>query len=304
MPLGRPRSPLRTQHSHTGVELGGVILTDTDLARIGRLARWYCLSAAHLARVESSPTIWHPALAAPEQETAFANRVLGIRRRLARLATVAENGTHIGAPVGKAMLGNLEVAWFCTSYGGTAAQAPWRLSANISPLLAHHAFAAADVGFQLESLRIPTGPQDGFIVLAEREIRTKVDQYGDDVIKEIESPFRGANSVINKNPDLAVMHANRTTYIAVEVERDRTRPLRSYREKLAAYEANPAVLAVWYLCDHPTVARRVARAAGQVFGDNSGFPLRIRTLTHHPLFVEIPDLGRDANLLADLARLG
>lgn len=300
---GRPRSPMRVI-TERGREAGGVVLTDLDLARINRLARWYCVPAEYLVRAETDPALWHPDLApTPEQADDMGRRVYGAKRRLGKLVRIADNGTHVGAPVGSAELGNRLTGWFATSYGGTAAGAPWRLTGSISPVIGRHAFAAADVGLQLETLRIAGDDSPGFRVLSEREIRTRVDQFGDDVIPDIESQFRTDNGTIRKSPDLAVMDAAGENYIAVEVERDTRRPLKSYRDKLTAYENNPRVLAVWYLCDQPGVMKRVGRAATQVFGQNSGFPLRIRGLVHHPAFVEIPNLSRDANLLADLARI-
>lgn len=301
MTAGRSPSPLR-HIGDGGADLGGVIVTDLDLERLTVLARWYCLSAAHVARRESPKETWHPALAGAPNE--FDARVHAVRRRLTRLGRIAGNGKHAASLVGNAALPSRETGWFATPYGGTAAGMPWRMASSVSPFLANHAFAAADIGLQMESLRIPAGPPNGFRVLAEREIRTRVDQFGDDVIPEIGSKYRTDSGSINKSPDLAIMDHTGTNYVAVEVERDPRRPLKSYRDKLTAYQGNPAVLAVWYLCDTQAVASRVGRAANQLFGAGSGFPLRIRTLDHHDSFVEIPNLIRDANLLADLNRLG
>lgn len=296
---GRPRSPLRMVGA-LGQDRGGVVLTDLDLARLRRLARWYCLTPEHLARAEEMEA--RLSGAAPDQSS-FPARVLSIKRRLARLDRIIETGSHAGSPVGSAVLGHHKTGWFCSPYGATAAGAPWRLLSTISPVLAHHAFSAADIGLQIESLRIPAGPPNGFRVLAEREIRTRVDQFGNDVTPDIESKHRTDTGAINKSPDLAILDHTGGNYIGIEVERDPRRPLKSYRDKLSAYEKNPAVLAVWYLCDTQAVANRVGRAATQIFGKDSGFPLRIRVLAHQPAFVEIPNLNRDANLLADLARL-
>lgn len=302
MTAGRSPSALR-QISRGGKDLGGVIVTDLDLERLTVLGRWYCLSASHVARRETPKSVWCPAMTRTGSSVEFDARVHAVRRRLTRLSRIAEKGSHVGPLVGNAALPNGRTGWFATPYGGTAAQVPWRLLPTISPFIAHHSFAAADIGLQVESLRVQGGPPDGFRVLAEREIRTKVDQFGDDVSPGVESKFSTNSGSITKSPDLAVLDETGANYVAVEVERDPRRPLKSYRDKLTAYQRNPAVLAVWYLCDTQAVASRVGRAANQLFGAGSGFPLRIRTLDHHDSFVEIPNLARDVNLLNDLGRL-
>lgn len=306
--MGRPRSSMRAVSERQGRDAGGVVFTDDDLTRLHRLARWYCLSADHLARMEMPEATWLPEVSGLDvggTTHEYDRKVYAIKRRLARLCRIEPVGSTVGPPVGSTIVGGGKTAWFCTPYGRTAADVPWRLTTTISPVIAPHAMAAADVGFQIESLRIPGGPVDGFPVLAEREVRSRIDLNGDDVAAEMESLYRNDGAGIRKSPDLAILDSTRRKYVAVEVERDRRRPISSYREKLIAYERNPgSVRAVWYLCDHQSVARRVARAATEVFGQNSTYPLRVRVLEHHPTFVRVPNLSADTNMMADLASLG
>lgn len=77
---------------------------------------------------------------------------------------------------------------------------------RISPFITAHAFAAADVGLQLERVRIPGGPADGFRVLSEREVRTGVDQYGEPVTARVESRYATDAGVAMKSPDLVVLN--------------------------------------------------------------------------------------------------
>lgn len=173
----------------------------------------------------------------------------------------------------------------------------------INPMFAAHAWTAADVGMQLERL--------GHRVLSEREMSTGIDAAGDEVTIASASKFTPTNGTpVQKKPDLAVLGQG-GRYIAVEVERRERRPPRVYREKLEAYEANPAISAVWYLCGSENVRKRVVAAAEKVFGNRTTFPLRIQLLRNLGGFYEVAgltpvpelELPGHPRLLADLAAL-
>ena len=70
-------------------------------------------------------------------------------------------GSQVGPVVGSVALSGRVTGWYCTGYGATAADVPWSMPARISPFITDHAFAAADVGLQLERSRIRDGPVDG-----------------------------------------------------------------------------------------------------------------------------------------------
>lgn len=250
MPV-RPRTAIRD------VNGSGLMLTEQDLARVAALARWYCLTGDHLARMEHPTAMWHPGLGC-DPEDFDARQVRAVKRRLTRLSQIADAGAHIGPVVGSVALPARVTGWFCTAYGATAADVPWTMPQRISPFVTAHAFAAADIGTQLERVRIPDGPADGFQVLAEREIRTGVDRFGEHVGAKVESKYVTDAGLAMKSPDLVVLDRARSNYIAVEVEGTVGRPLKTYREKMIGYQQNPAVLAVWYVCTRASEGKRDA----------------------------------------------
>lgn len=276
----------------------GVRITDRDIDRIRLLGRWYTLSPAHLARREQDPAIWHPdhpnsvTPAAAEQ---WARAVDNVRHRLTRLKQITSDparkiGPFVGADIGN----NSKTTWFATPIGATAAALPWTLRHTINPLSTAHAWMAADIGMPLEAL--------GLTVVSEREITTGVNHRGDPLPNSLASlHFTKNGSQVRKIPDLAILGPN--GHIAIEVERETSRNLNVYRDKLAAYERNPTVAAVWYICARQSIANRVGNAAGSVFGTTSTFPLRVSIAkTTETGYTPFNPIGRKATVV-DLANL-
>lgn len=261
------------------------------------LARWYSLSPQHIAREELDERIWNPDLnpnPTVEDNEAFGKRTYAVRRRLSKLAGIEEAGTHIGPLVGGGRFDYNASTWFATQYGATALGLPWRLKSTINPQFVRHAWFAADVGLQIE--------RAGFHVLSERELSTGTTIDGEDIGIDLNSPFVNKNTgaMTNKKPDVAVLNTNRDHFIAVEVENDKDRSLNTYAEKLRAYESNPAVFAIWYLCSSQATANRVGNAASSVFGKGSEFPLRIRVIEGRDEWMGIERFPDDVRLMNDL----
>lgn len=261
------------------------------------LARWYSLSPEHIARDEVDERIWNPDLnpnPTAEDRDAFGKGTYAVRRRLSKLASIEESGTHIGPLVGGGRFDYNASTWFATPHGATALGIPWRLKSTINPQFVRHAWFAADVGLQLERI--------GHHVLSERELATGVMVNGDDVALDINSSYvnRNTGTVTNKKPDIAVLNTQQDRFIAVEVENDKDRSLSTYTEKLKAYDANTAISAVWYLCSSQTTANRVGSAASNLFGKGAGFPLRIRVIEGRNDWKGIERLPQDERLMSDL----
>ena len=91
---------------------------------------------------------------------------------------------------------------------------------------------------------------------------------GDDLPIDCTSPYNGAAGTIFKIPDLAIIARDGCSYIAIEIECDLNRPLETYRTKLEAYEQDPTVAAVWYICETERTAKRVRAAAANYPGAN------------------------------------
>lgn len=265
----RPRSAYRAV-TDGGREFG-VQPTSDDRRRLAQLARWYALTAEHLARLEVSPADWFPHVTGATDEplaAAYSTRVTAIKKRLAKLARVEENvGNHTGPLVGSSPSFVNQTAWYCTRYGISVANLPWRFRSSINPQFAAHAFMAADIGTQIEAF--------GHIVYSERELTTRIDRHGGEITAPVESWYTAVSGVRTaKKPDVAVLAADGRHFIAIEVERDQNRPLATYQEKLRAYDDNANISAVWYLCASPATVNRVGAAADRVFGDRD-YPLRI-----------------------------
>lgn len=299
----------------------GLMITDRDEWVLRELVRWYALQSAQLVRrlwIEDKRA-WHPLFGAEactfDKGGAFHKEALKQSLRLGRLARINESATSSVAPVvASTRYGDGIVAWWATPAGARqvglnrrrAGEHGWVNRPSINPLSARHAFAAADIGTQLETY--------GWTVAAERELRRGLLVDGTEMSAEFYSAYRSTNKTrdVMKSPDLAIMSANFDRYIAIEVERESDRPINVYAEKLRAYQLNTCIDAVWYVCMDDTTATRVKRAAERVFGER---PMRVRVRVadqqhgfwHLPLLNSDdnpngqfdPELNSDLNLLND-----
>lgn len=275
----------------------GIVVTEDDKRRIAMLARWYSLSPDHIARDELDERIWNPDLnpnPTEEDRAAFASKVYAVKRRLAKLSRVEESGTHIGPLVGGGRFDYTDSTWFATQYGATAVELPWKLRSTINPQQVRHAWFAADVGMQIERF--------GHTVVSERELSTAVTVEGEELALDFNSAYVNPSSGVttNKKPDVAVMNSEQDKFIAIEVENDKNRSRSTYTEKLKAYDSNPRVAAVWYLCSSQTTANRVGSAASSLFGTGANFPLRIRVIDRENGWMGIERLPQDERLMTDL----
>lgn len=277
--------------------VAGLALTDTDTERLTMLARWYSLSPEHIARSETDESIWNPDLnpnLTDADHDLFRRRAYAVRRRLSKLSSVEESGTHSGPLVGGGRFDYNDTTWFATPYAVTAVGLPWRLKPSINPQFVRHSWFAADVGLQVERL--------GHTVVSERELATGTMASGEDIGMDLNSPYTNARTGVTtkKKPDVAVLNPERTKFIAVEVENDTDRTMNTYVEKLKAYDHNAAVSAVWYVCSSQTTANRVGQAATKVFGGPGSFPLRIRVVETRNRWQGIAHLPHDERLMSDL----
>ena len=289
----RPKSSYRAV-SDRGRSFG-LVLTDLDRQRIEVLGRWHALTVEHLARAEMPAEHWNPSYrdgADDPVSEEFLKHATGIRRRLSKLARINVAGSRSGPLVASELTYGGQTVWYATPHGATATDLAWPGKHRILPQMAAHAGTAADIGQQIEAL--------GYRVLSEREITTGLDRHGAMIETPLESTVIGAEGEqVGKKPDLAVISGDERTFLAIEVERRKSRALSVYTEKLRAYDDNPAVGHVWYLCASENVANRVAIAADKVFGDRD-FPLRIRVLEPHHTWYGIRGLETDERLLSDL----
>lgn len=253
----------------------GVSITDRDKSRLALIGRWYCLSVEHIVRSELDPDLWMPNR--PSSQTAEARKQWQTTRsttyrRLWKLRSIPADPARQIGPLADADLAYTGTsAWFTTRYGGTAAGLPWTMRSGINPIFSAHAWMAADIGMAIEA--------EGHRVLSERELSTGIDRNGTLLPDTLESVYTGpSGSDTKKKPDVAVLAPNGQDYIAIEIERDRSRSVKVYEEKLTAYRGNTSIKAVWYICESATTARRVVQGANRVFGDAGSYPLRITVI--------------------------
>lgn len=250
----RPQSPYRVQRGRRQI---GIWPGPRDATMLKFLARWYCGTASQVARSIN-----------PVSEWADLDRItLAARRRLSELSAVIP-GVGVGPLAGRA-LGPTHTVWHATRRGGEFAGMPWTVDNSISPHLSMHALMAVDVGLQLETAGL------GYRVLSQREVVRGVDINGD----QVPSGMRSESSAGRwAEPDLVVLaapHTGSDRFLAVEVERTASRSLKVYRDKLTAYDENPAVAGVLYACASEAIAARVRAAATEVFSSRT-FPLSVR----------------------------
>lgn len=284
----------------------GVMLTDSDTPRVAQVARWRCLSADHLARLELGKEHWHPAYAntpdgAPTRE--YKARVEAIKRRFSKLARITGNiGAHVGPPVQSVMISHRATGWYTTRYGLSVARVPWTMRHTaVNPVQVPHMWLAADIGYQVEA--------HGVRVLSEREVARSEDFRGrviDAVLGSAGKSTTGAD--VTKRPDVVALAPNGEDYIAIEAERWDDRALGTYVKKLEAYERNPAIHKVWYVCGSEATASRVERAAVEAGVDNDW--LRIRVASNINGLRGLDDLdertlpaGSEPKLMRDLQEL-
>lgn len=284
----------------------GIRVTNRDLGRLETLGRWYTLSAAHLARLEENPRLWSPRYAdhrsATDDDT-FRRRTSTLSQRLTQLKGIVPVPPRgIGPLVSAEMSQYGTAAWSITRYGATAAGLPWpNIKTGINPLFVPHAWMAADIGLALEA--------HGYRVLSERELATGIDRNGYHVTQQLLSHYTGPGGAkIGKKPDLAILHPDGEHYIAVEIERDRSRAVRTYEEKLTAYQGNLGIDRVLYVCESRTTALRVIQGIKRVYGDDANatapdFPVRVTVIEPDAMnyhFMDIDNLN--PVLAADLAQ--
>ena len=288
---GRPKSSHRMM-TDRGRETG-ISPTPTDAKRIALLSRWYSLSAEQITRFELGD--FNGVM--PKDSDTFRKKNYAVKRRLAKLVRVQENpGNHTGPLVGSTYSNSRKIVWYPTRYGTTLASVPWRVRPEINPHFADHAMMAADVGMQVEAL--------GYHVYSERELASGTDRYGEEITINMESYYIArSGQQTGKKPDVAVVSRDERSFIAIEVERDTDRTTTTYVEKLKAYEDNPAVHAVWYVCESEATANRVATAADQVFGTRN-FNLKIKVIGQDSDWMGVPRLTEQENMMNDLRSMG
>lgn len=292
---GRPKEGRRAL-SERGTEYG-VAITPRDRERLIALGRWYTLNTSHLARMELAPLLWHPdhtQLPSSASLQEYDARLYAIKRRFARLGRIQEQpGNQTGPLIGAMRSEIRKASYFLTRYGSTLVGSPWQGRPSINPDSIEHAWLAADIGLQLERARLK--------VLSERELTTGVDWLHTPIDHSYESHYETSEGRrVTKKPDLVIPAPTGDDYIAVEVERGRRWRVAAYTEKLRAYRDNTSIRAIWFVCENDATADRVGSAAERVFGNDSSFPLRIRVATHYGDFYELPNLTRDADLVADV----
>lgn len=227
-----------------------------DFDRLAAVSRWRVLTVVGMLRREWPRERWSeryaPAEGSAEREAwerALDSRLRYVRRRLRLYATTLPRPLVV--PVASVDRGRVYAAGPGLPLVGLPA------GGIVSPFMAPHALACAEVGRRLETW--------GATVATERDIRRAVSERGEPVVASLAAQTdRGPDGAVW--PDLGVP----SQHIAVEVERMRSRPLAHYRARLQAYAFAPdcSVTRVLYVCETHGIERRVLAALdGAELGD-------------------------------------
>jgi hypothetical protein len=176
-------------------------------------------------------------------------------------------------------------------------------------LIVAHTQFAIDIGVQIESqVLTPWGqgkaPSAVPMLLSERELRSGNARDGralPNLSSTHTAPETGKKT--RKEPDLVIVHGDK--YIVIEVEKTAPRsvPMMTYKTKLLAYETNPNIVAVWYICASDGIANRVKSAGKEVLADRKRFPLRVHTASQIGPMWQITTFTEGSLWMQDLGRL-
>jgi hypothetical protein len=282
---------------------------------VTQIARWHTPTSSHLARMMLPVTDWHPQYAAAalaaeglgegewESLAVFRRKVRKVSQRLGTLRRVAR-----GAPVGSFTHELNRPTWYVTPAGIRLADLPFQHTGRPGWTLVAHAWFACDIGVQLEATVLdpwqassPGRPTPRLV--SEKELRSGTTVGGDPLpdLRSVHTAPDGKQT--GKWPDLAVVGAS-GRFVAVEVERTapRRRPIGDYEAKIRAYEANPNVAAVWYVCATEGIAAKVQSAAQNVLV-GGGYPLRVHAARAYGPMLQIGTLAAGSVWMEDLGRV-
>lgn len=250
--------PSVIQYETRGGGVAGIEYQDTDIDMIRHTARWWCVSYDHYYRMRTNRDHWlgyytDPELD-PEQVKEHEARVGRIAHRVSKLARITEQ-----TPLARGRVHDSQTALWATLAGGRLVEAPWTKYPKVVPSRAAHAWAASDIGMELQS--------QGLTVYSEREFSLGMDVHGREVVggKFINSkPGTKALNDHGPRPDLAIAGRGGDKFILVEVERSIAKGYAHFENKLYSYFANPRVGAVWYVVEHGETARRLQKLVTEI----------------------------------------
>lgn len=255
----RTRTASGTEH--------GINLTTRDLAILGGLARW------HAAYVEEVAI-----MAGKKGPRPSANDVAAVRRRLWRLENVIDDGSGESGPLVERSMSNTgRTVWRATPLGARLGGSVWKNHEQFGPNTADHAASATRLGLLIESI-LPAGVR----LYSEREVRRREDFFTAASLPEW-ARFTSATGS-DLAPDMLIVCEATRRLIPVEVERDRDRPHRVYRDKLRAFYGNFDTSAVWYMLATTAPGNRLWKVAQELWLGGPPRPMR--------LVVVGPDAGR------------
>lgn len=243
----------------------GLYLTDRDVDFIRFAAKWWTVSADHYIRKTVSKDEWLPYYTTNPDEGWRYPRYLAIARRMNKFAKLDQY-----APLYAAHVERGSTAYWCTTWGGELIGAPWTKYPSGNITRTAHAWAACDLGMELERL--------GYTIYSEREfanghtVQSEV-VMGGKFLNPIENS-QAPNKDHGMRPDLAIAGSD-DRFIFIEVERESGQSPAKYRNKLMNYYTHDRVAAVWYMTDKPDTFRRITRVHEELKDQSRDMPVRV-----------------------------
>lgn len=243
----------------------GLYLMPRDVEFVKFAAKWWCVSADHFIRKTFDKSEWEPVYLRGENPEWRKAKYHSVSRRVAKFATLDQYAPLLAGRVDRS-----NIAYWCTTWGGELIGAPWTKYPSGNITRAAHAWAACDVGIELERL--------GYTIYSEREFAN-----GHTVDSEVVAGGKFTNPIENSQapnkdhgmrPDLAIAGSD-DRFIFIEVERESGQSPAKYKNKLQNYYTHDRVAAVWYLTDKMDTARRIKRVHDELKDQSRDMPVRL-----------------------------
>lgn len=243
----------------------GLYLTERDVEFVKFAAKWWCVSADHFIRATHPQSEWEDVYLRGESLDWRKSKYHAVSRRMNKFAKLDQYSPLYAARVDRA-----NTAYWCTPWGGELIGAPWTKYPSGNVTRAAHAWAACDVGVQLEQM--------GYTIYSEREFANghTVDSevvMGGKFTNPLETS-QSPNKDHGMRPDLAIAGTD-DRFVFIEVEREAGASPAKYRNKLMNYYTHERVAAVWYLTDKPSTARRIKRIHEELKDTSRDMPVRV-----------------------------
>lgn len=272
-------------------------MTERDVEFVKFAARWWCVSPDHFIRASQNKEVWSHAYTDSKESDWRDRQVFSLTRRMNKFAKLDSY-----SPLHVARFSRDSLAYWCTPWGGDLIGAPWTKYPVGNITRAAHAWAACDIGMDLE--------RRGYTVYSEREFSNghtvgSVPVLGGKFLSALDDS-QSSNKEHGVRPDLAIVGGDESDskFIFVEVERASGRSPAKYKQKLMNYYMHDRVEAVWYVTDQQDTAERIKRVDAELSGVSRDMPVRVLRMNKGSYNYSYSDAFGNEICMSDLHRVG